>query len=141
MFAVNVQRRLAGDYDLELGSRREQIRYDRGSRHQVLKIVEQEKHRLVQPAQVVFQAFLRRLIAGLTHSHRLRDGGSNQARGPNHRQRNEANAGWKLVRDFACHLQSQSRLADAAGTGEGYEPHIIPVQKLAERSRLGARVR
>ena len=136
MFAVNVQRRLAGDYDLELGPYGEQVRYDLGSGDQMLKIVEQEKHRLVQPAKVVFHVFLRRLIAGLAHSHRLCDGGSDQARFPDDRQRNEANAGWKLLHDFACHLQSKSRLADTARTGEGHKPHIIPAQELAERSRL-----
>ena len=105
----------------------------------MLKIVEQQKHGLLQPAKVVFQAFLRRLIAGLAHAHRLCDGRSDQARLPNHRQRNEANAGGKLLSDFACHLQSKARLADAARTGEGHQPHIVPAQELAQRAARRSR--
>ena len=78
MFAVDVKRRLAGDNDFEFRADGEQLRDHGSGGDQMLEVIEQQKHRLAQSAHVLFQAFLRRLIAGFAQSQRLRDRGGDQ---------------------------------------------------------------
>ena len=61
MFAINVQRGLAGNQEFELRPNREQLRDDRRRADEMLEVVEQQKHRLVQTAQIFIQRFLWRL--------------------------------------------------------------------------------
>ena len=48
MFAINVQRGLAGNQEFQLRPNRQQLRDDRRRAGEVLEVVEQQKHRLIQ---------------------------------------------------------------------------------------------
>ena len=78
MLTVDVKPRLARDHDFELWADRKQLRDDRRGCNEMLEVVQQQHHGLVQPTQTFFQAFLRRLICDLARSQRLRDRGSDQ---------------------------------------------------------------
>src|ERR1700693_1103558 len=118
MFAIDVKRRLACNHDLEFRAGSEQLRYNRRGGDKVLEVIEQEKHRLVEPSEILFQAFLRRLTSALANPRRLRDARGDQAWFGNRRQTDKAYTPWKLVGDRSRDMQGKPRLPDAARPGE-----------------------
>src|ERR1700733_13904894 len=105
MLTIDVERRLACNRDFELRTGREQLSNNRGSGDKMLEVIEQQKHRLVEAAHVLFHAFLRRLIRGFANSQGLRDRGSNQSRIAHPRQWDKAKPPRELVGRIDSYVQ------------------------------------
>src|SRR3954451_3861858 len=96
----------------------------------MLEVVEHEEERVL--AEQVVEADRGDITAGLSSTQRLQDGRLNIRRA-DAGQLDEGNAIRKGLRQLLRQAVGEACLANAAGAGQGEEPHLRPHQRLQGR--------
>ena len=139
VLAAEPQHHPAGHQALQARAGRQQLRHQRGRRHDLLEVVEHQQHLLI--LQELLQALEQHLARFFLDAQRPGDAGGHQRGVPDGRQRDKVDPVLKVLEQVGGHLQAQAGLAGAAGTGEGQQTHLRTPQEFARRRRLPAPAR
>lgn len=117
------QSRPAGDQDLELGRRCQQLGNERRRREQVLEVVQDQQHLLA--GKVALHGFGHRGQALLLQPQGLRHRGGHQLGIPDRRQEDDVDAVVEAVQELAARLDRQAALAGPSGAGHGDQAVVV----------------
>jgi hypothetical protein len=119
----------AGDQHRHVGTGAEEVGHVWGGLDDLLEVVEQEQEALV--AQDRLQSLDQRRVTRLAHGERLDDGGSHQHRIADRGERNDRDTIGEVICHRGCRTQREPGLADAAGTAQGHQRHVLTKEQVA----------
>ena len=129
----DVERRPAGDQNLDIRTVGEEVGDERRRIDDVLEVVEHQEQ--ASRSQIGAQRRLYRLGGGFANAERAGDGGGDHRRGGDRRQRDEPDAIGVLPNQFGGHTQGQAGLAGATGSGEREQADSGLFQPVADLRR------
>ena len=131
------QRRPAGDQHRQPRAGRQQLADQRGRRQHLLEVV-QHQQQVLRPRSAATRRSAERLLARPPARRApARSAGTTRSGSRQRRERDEGDAVGEVVgpaRSATC--ERQAGLADAAGTGQGQQPHLGAAQQGRDRRRL-----
>ena len=133
-FAVDAQQRPAGNQDVQPWRIGQQLRHQRPGMDHLLKVVEHKEH--LPWAQVGFQRIQVALIRTRTNAQCLGDHRCHQFGVVDGCKLHQKDAMLILVHQIGSHGQREACLADAAGAGEGDQPHCEATEQRLHRCDL-----
>ena len=132
--ARDMERLAARDQERQARARRHKLEDRAGGGRDLLEVVHQEQ--CLSFAELRLQRLRERHRWCLFHADHARDLGQDEAGVGDHRKLDGERAVVELVHEVCCDLHRKARLARAAGTGQGHEPHVVVAYEPADRVEL-----
>jgi hypothetical protein len=134
VLAAQPERGATGDQQGQLRTGRQQRGQVGRGVDELFEVIQDQQH--ATSRQQGCEAVQRRTRGALACAKLLRDGGQDQRRIRDRRERDEGHAARKRALQRASDLDRQTRLTNAAGAGQGDEPHVAPAEQTTELAEL-----